>query len=622
MLKKKVTKPSPYTPISIFTYHTHLGLLCLHKTLLHTTLWVYWSKNGSTFAGVPEKITITLPNKKAENITKCHSFSISHIGPTYILTYIRKMGNSAHLVTATTKTFHHFKVVNEIPHMKEKAVVVPNYFGDEKYLMYIGGLFVGHAVLPAHEKKWDVKPQLLFTSRSYSFDHGPLTIMGSYITPRGILVIYDATFKEKNTYVVQAGAVLFDQHEPSKLIWRSDTPLWQELVDVTDETIDPLGATFFKDELFLYWTTSTKTVLKASIPAIFMNPEEAEKVPPLLTKFPQNPIILPHSTNDWECEAVFNPAAFYDQGKVHLIYRAIGSSGISVFGYSASDDGLGFDTRHPHPVFKPTVGFDIPAKGKAKGPQVYDHSIYGSGGGWAGCEDPRAVKIGKRIYMTYVAFSGWDSIRIALTSISLDDFRAEKWNWKKPIYLSPPRQTHKNWVLFPEKINGKFAIIHGIAPEILVDYIDDLDNVDKYIESKRLQGPQPGRRGFWDAKVRGVGPPPLKTKIGWLILYHATDPNDPSKYKLGAMILDLKDPRKVLHRTSRPILTPELYYENEGKPGIVYASGAIVKKGHLYVYYGGGDRVVCVATANLDEFLEGIVKDVNPPLNFKSIKFA
>ena len=73
--------------------------------------------------------------------------------------------------------------------------------------------------------------------------------------------------------------------------------------------------------------------------------------------------------------------------------------------------------------------------------------------------------------MIYVAFQGWQSIRIALTSISLDDFKHGRWNWKEPILLSAPNTTNKNWLIFPEKINGKYAILHSIAPKKwLVDF--------------------------------------------------------------------------------------------------------------------------------------------------------
>ena len=70
-----------------------------------------------------------------------------------------------------------------------------------------------------------------------------------------------------------------------------------------------------------------------------------------------------------------------------------------------------------------------------------------------------------------------------------------------------------------------------------------------------------------------------------------------------------------------PLLVPDEAYENHGKPGIVYACGALVKDGVLYVYYGGADKVVCVATAKFDEFLSDIMKDVNMPLRFEKVHF-
>jgi predicted GH43/DUF377 family glycosyl hydrolase len=94
-------------------------------------------------------------------------------------------------------------------------------------------------------------------------------------------------------------------------------------------------------------------------------------------------------------------------------------------------------------------------------------------------------------------------------------------------------------------------------------------------------------------------------------LYHANDSREPHKYKLGAMILDKNDPEKILYRTSHPILNPDMPYENDGKPGVVYASGAVVIGERLFIYYGGADRVVCAASASLDEFLTSIKKDVD-----------
>lgn len=620
-IHKRVKKSGPSTPIGIVQDLGRIGLLCYDAPLMSNGLHIYWSNDGIEFESERHPIVI-YRGERLEKVDDCRDFNFAREGGKTVLTYIRDSKQGPILVTAVSRNMHSFDVIGGVPKIKDKCVVVSDFTPkDNHMLMYVGGLFIRSAI-GKPQKEWKISDELLFTSRSGDFDRGVIKLMGAHMTPKGILVIYDASYKdEENVYHVQAGGVLFSPLEPNKILWRSELPLWKATVDTHHHSIRPLASALFNDEIILYWA-SKDTVLQAEIPAHFISDPKVDVSRLILKKFKRNPIIDPHPHNEWENEAVFNPAAIYDGGEVHLIYRAIGSKGISVFGYCASKDGLSFIKRSPHPVYEPNPGFDIPEQGKITTPQVYNPAMYTSGGGWGGCEDPRTVKIGDRVYMTYVAFGGWNSIRIALTSISIDDFRKEKWNWRKPVFLSPPKETHKNWVLFPEKINGKFAVLHGIAPEILIDYIDDLDNVTKYIKSKRPQGPQPGRAGFWDSKVRGVGPPPIKTDLGWLIFYHATDVKDPNKYKLGAMILDLHDPRKVLYRTSKPILSPEMNYENEGKPGVVYASGAIIKDDHIYIYYGGGDRVVCVAVAPLDEFLEDIKKDKSVPFSFKNYKVA
>ena len=175
------------------------------------------------------------------------------------------------------------------------------------------------------------------------------------------------------------------------------------------------------------------------------------------------------------------------------------------------------------------------------------------------------------------------------------------------MLISPPGEIHKNWVLFPEKIKGKYAILHSLSPEIRIDYFEDLDELDgsRFIQSTHQGCP------VWMPRnklVRGVGPAPIKTKYGWLVLYHAMETNDPSRYKLWAMILDLNNPEKVRYRGMRPILEPDQTYENDGfKAGVIYSCGAVEKDGELFVYYGGADTVSCVATANLDKFLKELI---------------
>ena len=323
-----------------------------------------------------------------------------------------------------------------------------------------------------------------------------------------------------------------------------------------------------------------------------------------------NPILSPDTYNHWEAQGTFNPAVVEDdQGIIHLLYRAVGNDGVSRFGYASSTDGVHFDDRYLYPVYEPSPVIDYQEPRLNPSNKIYSHQLYPSGGSWGGYEDPRTVIIEDRVYLTYVAFGGWGSIRMALTSISLEDFKNRHWNWKRPVCISPPNELNKNWLLFPEKINGKFAVLHGVSPDILIDYIDNFDSFHgpnaKFIKSKKPSG---GRKDYWDNNMRGAATPPIKTDIGWLVLYHAMDNKDPNKYKLGAMILDLNDPTKILYRSPEAILNPDMHYENDSKPGVVYASGAIIRDGYLYVYYGGGDKYVCVARTKLASLLNWLME--------------
>ncbi len=340
-----------------------------------------------------------------------------------------------------------------------------------------------------------------------------------------------------------------------------------------------------------------------------------------------NPVIDPGPGSYWESEAVFNPGAVAYGGRVHLFYRALGPDGISRIGYASSKDGIHFDKRYPHPVYMPENVTESARHHPYTSPArlTYNTGLYVSGGGWGGCEDPRAVKIDDRVYLTFNIFNGWHSIRVGLTSISEDDLEQGRWNWRRFVFLSPPNERHKNWALFPEKVGGKYALFHNLHDDdptrVRVEYIDDLDGPIPTFESP---DPHllPDRELVWHNRTRSVGPPPIKTEYGWLLFYHAMDKNDPGRYKLGALLLDLKDPRKILYRSSYPILEPDEWYENDWKPGIIYASGAIVKGDTLFIYYGGGDKHIGVAYTNLDNFVSKLMKNEHAVFSVKSAKVA
>lgn len=342
-----------------------------------------------------------------------------------------------------------------------------------------------------------------------------------------------------------------------------------------------------------------------------LTPRKKIEHKPVLKRDESNPIITPSEENHWESKATFNPGAIYSGGTVYLVYRAIGHNDVSVLGYASSDDGVNITERLTYPIFY---------KGQTRYKRTTPKIPYSSGGGWSGgCEDPRLTVIDDTVYLLYTAFDGWGSLRMAMAKISLDDFVNKRFKWDQPVYISKPKEIHKNWVIFPEKINGKFAILHSINPKVWIEYVDSMDELgrDKYIKSvygsREAQDKKSAER--WDSWVRGAGPPPIKTKYGWLLLYHAMSDRDPNRYKLGGMILDLKNPTKVLYRSKKALLEPDECYENEGfKSGVVYSCGAVVIENEIYVYYGGADTVVCVATANLEDLLHQIMEGKEPTL--------
>jgi predicted GH43/DUF377 family glycosyl hydrolase len=334
----------------------------------------------------------------------------------------------------------------------------------------------------------------------------------------------------------------------------------------------------------------------------------------VLERFGDNPILKPNPKQLWETKAVFNPAALYEGGKVHILYRAIGETDVSVLGYASSFDGLHIHERLGKPAYVPREPFEGVNPTYRSGTEMSGMYVSG-GGGMGGCEDPRLTRIDERVYITYVAYNGWSPPRVALSSIHIDDFLNKKWNWKKPVLISPPHIVDKNACILPEKINGKYVIFHRVYPNILIDFVDDLDFDGR---TRWLTGqfeiPVRALSSDWDSHKVGCGPPPLKTKDGWLLIYQAVGRCDGSRYKIGAMLLDLKDPTKVLARSRKPILEPVASYENEGwKAGVVYPCGAALINDRLFVYYGGADTVVCVASVKLNGFLEELTTNHKEP---------
>ncbi|MCX8202697.1 MAG: hypothetical protein N3H32_00025 [Nitrososphaeria archaeon] len=315
----------------------------------------------------------------------------------------------------------------------------------------------------------------------------------------------------------------------------------------------------------------------------------------LVEKFRGNPIISPIESHGWESRQTFNPGAVEVEGAVRLLYRAIGEDGVSRLGYAVSRDGLNVSERLPHPVFEHDVS--------VSGPSEFRPIPSGSGGSVVGAEDPRLAAVGGEVFMTYTIYDGFN-IRVAIASILAEDLAEGRWRWRASRVISPPHEKHKNWVVFPRRFDGRIAILHSLPPRVQIAYVEDLESLT--IRSEFDGGYAMGRRGKWDAVVRGAAAPPIETSDGWLLFYHASPAREVSGYgyMLGAMLLDAGRPEVPVSRTDSPLLVPTEWYEFAGfKPGVIYVTGAVRRGDEVFLYYGAADSHVAVATVDLNGLL-------------------
>lgn len=416
-------------------------------------------------------------------------------------------------------------------------------------------------------------------------------------TKAGWLLIYSYIrnyFSGKPLFGVEA--VLVDLKNPLNIIAKTKTPLltseeYYEEIGLVPNIIFPSGALLQDNLIHLYYGAADTTGCLALIDAEALLEKLLQKGEAIkLTRAKQNPIINSIAANAWESKATFNPAAIYLGGKIHLIYRAMSQDNTSVFGYATSADGFHIDYRAPQPIYTSRESFE-----KKLVPN-----------GNSGCEDPRLTKIGSKIYMAYTAFDGKNLPRVALTSIQEEDFLKQKWDWARPVLISPPDLDDKDACVFPEKINGRYFIIHRSGNDIDSAFSPTLDFDGKtWIEEYRWVSP---RAGMWDSKKVGIAAPPIKTEDGWILFYHGVSEED-GFYRVGALLLDLKDPLKIIARSDEPLFEPETDYEKKGQvSNVVFPCGAVLVEGKIFVYYGGGDSVVGVATVDMKKLVENLKK--------------
>jgi len=333
-------------------------------------------------------------------------------------------------------------------------------------------------------------------------------------------------------------------------------------------------------------------------------------------------IILCPTKNRFEKKSVLNPAIYQDGDDVHMIYRAIDNNFVSCLGYAKFSGPKKLVQRWKKPFLYPRFNNEK-----------------------QGIEDPRIVKLNDIFYLTYVIHDG----KNAITSYSLGK---NIFNLKRGGIISPKimyREAgkifsysklkddyyffesfyqkyggknvliwHKDVFLFPEKINNRYILIHRILPDVQILQFDDFNQLkDKYFWVMYLSNLSKnviieGKHGFESRHVGG-GAPPIKTKHGWLMIYHGSEESNNRKlYHAGAILTDLKNPKKIIGRLPYPLFSPTEDYEIKGMVNnVVFPTGTAIFKNRLYIYYGAADTYIALASVNIDNLIKELLKYKN-----------
>jgi len=337
-----------------------------------------------------------------------------------------------------------------------------------------------------------------------------------------------------------------------------------------------------------------------------------------LTRHSDTPVLEPRPGH-WDAVSTFNPGAIVHDGKVLMLYRAVSDLApyVSRFGLAVSSDGVTFKRAEDRFVHEPEREYEV-----------------------GGIEDARITREGGEFLVTYAAVTVVPGPAYADADF-FERVKADPYIDRPgmppmgPSYtgllrsrdlrsftvcdpVTPPGIDDRDGILFPEKVNGKYVLMHRPTswvgpdrgcdrPGIWLAFSDDLKTWE-YGEGREYLLMQSRDGVAWeDAKIGG-GPPPVKTEAGWLVIYHGVDTKH--TYRVGAALLDLDDPLKVLARTDEFLMEPELEWEKTGViPNVVFPTAAVRNETHrgdaneLLVYYGGADKYVGLATCAIDAML-------------------
>jgi predicted GH43/DUF377 family glycosyl hydrolase len=296
-----------------------------------------------------------------------------------------------------------------------------------------------------------------------------------------------------------------------------------------------------------------------------------------------NPILTAADV-PYPASSVFNPGAALVGDETILLVRVEDLRGISQLHVARSRDGI-LDWRFdPAPLLRSDV-------------EHYPEEIWG-------CEDPRLTWL-PELEEWAIAYTAY-SRRGPLVSLAMSrDFGSVR----RLGPVMPPED--KDAALFPRRFAGRWAMIHRPSPlrggaHMWISFSNDLLHWgDHTLLIEARDG------AWWDASKVGLGPPPLETAAGWLVLYHGVrTTSDGPIYRAGLALLDLEDPRIVLHRTDEWVFGPVAPYELVGDVGkVVFPCGWILDEpaDELRLYYGAADTVVGCATARFSDTLARVL---------------
>jgi predicted GH43/DUF377 family glycosyl hydrolase len=301
--------------------------------------------------------------------------------------------------------------------------------------------------------------------------------------------------------------------------------------------------------------------------------------PELFRRSEANPILTPADL-PYPANSIFNPGAARVGDETVLLTRVEDLRGISQLHVARSHDGVSDWRFDPEPLLRADVDHD---------PEET----------W-GCEDPRLTWLPERAEwaIAYTAYSR----RGPLVSLAVTkDFRTVR----RLGPAMPPED--KDAALFPRTFDGRWAMIHRPSPlrggaHMWISFSPDLRH---WGDHTLLLEARDG--AWWDAGKIGLGPPPLETAEGWLVMYHGVHAtSDGPIYRVGLALLDLEDPRKVVRQTDEWVFGPAAGYEVTGDVGrVVFPCGWVLDapNDRLSLYYGAADSVVGLATARFSEVL-------------------